>query len=328
MGFLHSVRQRQLVPRLVAIVLVAGGFVLFKTATASAASPSISVRPATELGGGKKVTVTGSGLAANAKGYVLECNEAPGEPTVHIGPPFDESLPIGCSAPSLRRITATTSDGTLATIIVVHEGRKLGPPCGVFPVIAGCGRADSSGKRPHGDAQNYPCPPSPVQQVVGVKCALVFVDTGHDVVSAPITFAGPPSPPPPVTVPPTTPGTDPPTTPGTDPPTTPGTTPRTPGTGPGTSPAPARGRVGARARGRARAGAAGTTPAPGARTGGSTGPSSTTPGTVSAGSGSLAFTGLGLPETILAIVGALLVLFGLALYLFDLKRVAAWFLGR
>jgi hypothetical protein len=323
MGLLHSVRQRQLVPRLVAIVLVAGGFVLFKTATASAAAPSITARPNTELGGGKKVAVTGTGLAPNAKGYVLECNEAPGEPTVHIGPPFDESLPIGCSAPSLRRITATTSNGTLATIIVVHEGRKLGPPCGVFPVIAGCGRADSAGKRPHGDAQNYPCPPSPVQQVAGVKCALVFVDTGHDVVSAPITFAGPPAPPP-VTVPPTSPVTVPPTTPGTDPPTTPGTTPRTPGTGPGTSPG-----AGPGTSPGAGAGAApGGTPVPGARTGGSTGASSTAPGTVSAGSGSLAFTGLGLPEKILAILGAILVLFGLALYFLDLKRVAIWFLGR
>jgi hypothetical protein len=41
----------------------------------------------------------------------------------------------------------------------------------------------------------------------------------------------------------------------------------------------------------------------------------------------LAFTGIGLPEKILAGVGALLVLFGLALYFFDLKRVAVWFLG-
>ncbi|HEY5026704.1 MAG TPA: hypothetical protein VII76_17135 [Acidimicrobiales bacterium] len=304
-------------PRLVAIVLVAGGFVLFKTATAVAASPSISVRPATGLTGGKKVTVSGSGLAASAKGYVLECNEAPGEPTIHIGPPFDESLPIGCSAPSLRRITATTSDGTLATITIVHEGRKLGPPCGVFPVIAGCGRADTAGKRPHADAQNYPCPPSPIQQVVGVRCALVFIDTGQDQVSAPITFLGAAAPPP-VTVPPTTPLTVPPTTPGTVPHTSPGTTPHTtPGGSTGGAPG---------STGTSTGGASGG--AGGAGTVGGAVPPSTAAGTVSAGSGSLAFTGLGLPEKILAIVGALLVLFGLALYFLDLKRVGVWFLGR
>ena len=75
MGFVHSVRQRHLMHRLVAIVLVAGGFVLFKTATASAASPTLAAQPSAGLSGGKKVTVTGSGLAANAKGYVLECND-------------------------------------------------------------------------------------------------------------------------------------------------------------------------------------------------------------------------------------------------------------
>ncbi len=315
MGFVHSVRQRHVMHRLVAIVLVAGGFVLFKTATASAAAPTISAHPSAGLTGGKKVTVTGSRLAANAKGYVLECNEAPGEPTVYIGPPFDESLPIGCSAPSLRRITSTTPYGTLSMITIVHEGRKLGPPCGVFPVIAGCGHVDSVGKRPHKDAQNYPCPPSPDQQVAGVTCALVFIDTGHDKVSVPISFLGAPTPP--ATVPPTTPATVPPTTPATVPPTTPGTTPRiTPGTTPRTT------------------GTGGTgpsvvptgAPGPGAKTGSAT-PGATAPGTVSAGSGSLAFTGLGLAAQVMAGIGAFLLLFGLALYFFDLKRVAIWFLG-
>ena len=276
--------------------------------------------PAAGLTGGEKVTITGSGLAANAKGYVLECNEAPGEPTVNIGPPFDESLPIGCSAPSLRRITATTPAGTLSTIIVVHEGRKLGPPCGVFPVIAGCGRADSSGKRPHGDAKNYPCPPSPVQQVLGVKCALVFIDTGHDEVSAPISFLGAPAPPP-ATVPPTTPVTPPKTPPG-GPQTSPGAPPGTGDPSPGSQTSPAT-PPGTGDPSPAVTPAAAT--APGASTAAT--PGATAPGTVSASSGSLAFTGLGLPEKIMAGLGAFLVLFGLALYLFDLKRVAAWFLG-
>jgi hypothetical protein len=309
-------RERAVTRRVLAVVLMVGAFLFFGSAAAFATGPSISVRPNTGLTGGKTVTVVGSGLAAGAKGYVMECNEAPGEPTVRIGPPFDESLPIGCSAPSLKRIVSTTANGTLATTTIVHEGRKLGPPCGVFPIIAGCAHADSAGQRPRGDAQNYPCPPSPAQQVAGVTCALVFVDTSHDQAAAPIVFLGPKAPPPPPT---TTPGTTGTTSPGTTGTTAPGTTGTT---APGTTPTTA---------------AHGSTPVPGATTGGSpaaatkpasaSAPGSTSPGSVTASSGSLAFTGLGSVGKVLAVVGGILLLLGLVLYFFDVKKLAAWFLG-
>jgi hypothetical protein len=54
---------------------------------------------------------------------------------------------------------------------------------------------------------------------------------------------------------------------------------------------------------------------------------STSPGSVTANSGSLAFTGLGSVGKILAVVGGILLLLGLVLYFFDVKKLAAWFLG-
>jgi Neocarzinostatin family len=187
MGFRRTDRQGHSKHQLVAVVVTAGALALFGTDVAFG-SATINVTPAFGLTGGTVVTVTGTGLAKNAHGNVLECNGAPGEPTVFVGPPFDEWVPVGCSPPSLKHIATTGANGSLATTVVVHGGKKLGPPCGVIPVYGGCPHFDSAGQRPRKDAQNYSCPPSPAQQAVGVTCSLVFIDTAQERVSAPITL--------------------------------------------------------------------------------------------------------------------------------------------
>ena len=180
-------RQEHVKHQLMAAVVIAATLVLSGTDVAFGAA-TIKVTPSFGLGGGKVVTVTGTGLARNAYGSVLECNGAPGEPTVLVGPPFDESIPVGCSPPSLKHIVSTGTYGSLATTFVIHGGKKLGPPCGVIQVVGGCPRLDSAGQRPRKDALNYSCPPSPAQQAVGVTCSLVFIDTAQERVSASITL--------------------------------------------------------------------------------------------------------------------------------------------
>lgn len=187
MGLRRSDRQEHVKHRLLAVIVIAGALVLFGTDAAFGAA-TIRVTPAFGLSGGKVVTVTGTGLAKNAYGTVIECNGTPGEPTVLVGPPFDEWVPVGCSPPSLKHIVWTGASGSLATTVVVHGGKKLGPPCGVIQVFGGCPHLDTAGQSPRKDAQNYPCPPSPAQQAVGVTCSLVFIDTAQERVSAPITL--------------------------------------------------------------------------------------------------------------------------------------------
>ncbi len=309
--------------RVIAAALVVGGVLSIASAPAFAAA-ALRVSPANGLVQGEVVRVSGSGLAAHAFGYALECNSAPHEPTVFVGPPFDLRVPVGCSRPSLKYIVSTNSDGTLSTTIKVHVSRNLGPPCSVYSVFGPCGgRPDSAGKGPRADAQNYPCPPSPAQQEAGVTCSLVFYDTSHEVVSTPITFLGlgPPTKTPPATTPPAT------TPPATTPPATtpPGST-HTPPPGTGTSPGGSGSSPGGSSPGtpgltRATGGGSGA----GASTGGD--PGSTGTGAVSANSGSLAFTGLGTTGKLLAGLGAFFLLLGLVLLFVNVRRVGTWLLG-
>ena len=302
--------------RLLAVVLVVAGVVSFASSQAFAAGTLRATRSA-GLVQGEVVGVIGAGLAANAYGYVLECNSAPGEPTIGVGAPFNQRIPIGCSRPNLKYIVATSASGTLSTSIKVHVSRNLGPPCSVFSVFGPCGgRPDSAGKGPRSDAQNYPCPPSPAQQAVGVTCSLVFYDTAHEQESTTIRFlgSGPALKTPPTTAPSPTP---------------PVTTPTSPAGGGGTSPAGG--------GGTSPAGGGGTSPATPALTrstggsgagGTSSGsPASTGTGVVKASSGSLAFTGLGPIGKLLGVLGGLFVLLGLVLFFVNVRKVGSWLLG-
>jgi hypothetical protein len=173
---------------IIGVVLATG--VISLCSSAAFASGKLHVNPSTHLVRKETVRVTGSGLAGNAFGYILECNRTPGEPIVKVGAPFDRWIPVGCSPPSLKHLVSTSRIGTLSTTFQIHEGIKVGPPCGTTQVFGGCGRTDSSGQHPRSDAHNYPCPPTPAQTAKGVKCSLVFYDTADEVVSAPVTFLG------------------------------------------------------------------------------------------------------------------------------------------
>jgi len=312
MGFLHNYRQRHVGDRLVAMGLLAGGLVI-ATAGPAFGAAALTLSKSSGLSQAQVVSVSGSGLSGGSYGYLLECNDTPGEPTVTVGPPFDSILPVGCSAPNLKHIVHTTAGGTLLTSFRVHESRKLGPPCGLPQVLGPCGHPDSARKGPRGDAQNYPCPPSPAQQAAGITCSIVFLDNSQDVVSTPIAFVGGG---PPVKTSPGAPGATPPGAPGT---TSPGSSPGTtspggsqPGAQPGTQPAGA---------------SSGGTPSGGSSSASGGSASSGTPGVVKASSGSLAFTGLGKPGVLVAVVGFALVLIGLLLFFFDIRKIAWWLLG-
>lgn len=159
--------------------------------TNASARGSLQVSPSTALAQKQRVTVTGRGLSGGSYGNVVECNLTPGEPSELVGTPFNETVPVGCTAPSLKTIDMVSSSGTMTATfeVLIHVKRGMGPPCGTKNVWGRCKGADSSGGSPRADARNYPCPPTGAQVLKGGTCALVFYDNAGDVVSAPISFA-------------------------------------------------------------------------------------------------------------------------------------------
>ena len=171
-----------------AIAVFTGGLAVSLGVAPAGANGILNLIPATGLAPRQVVTVTGRGLASHTYGNVLECNDAPGEPTVAVGRPFDLSLPVGCSPPSLKQIISTSAAGALSTTFKVHGGDKVGPPCGISQVFGPCAHIDSAGNHPRSDAHKYPCPPTSAERAIGATCSLVFRDTAGQVVSTPISF--------------------------------------------------------------------------------------------------------------------------------------------
>ncbi len=153
---------------------------------ASATTPSIQVSPTTGLLDGQLLAVTGSGYAPNTVGGPVECNDAPGQPTVPLDgfavlvscdvPAFGASYPFNSS-----QFDEFSSTGTLSTSFVVHTG-VVGPPA--------LG-TDSAGHSAAADAALYPCPPTPAQQADGDICQLTVGDSDGNNASVPLTFAPP-----------------------------------------------------------------------------------------------------------------------------------------
>ena len=152
-------------------------------ATASSAGVTMTVTPGTCLTGGTVVTVTGSGFDPSSIGFVLQCSSDANQPTVSLrvlGTP--EVVPVSCSALALSRAVATTSTGGIPstpkpTTFTVVSG-TVGPPCGAEGDLVIPCPADSTGGNAATDAANYPCPPTPAQQVAGVSCTLAYGDSG------------------------------------------------------------------------------------------------------------------------------------------------------
>ena len=150
-------------------------------------SPTLSVGPSTSVSSGESVTLTGSGFQDDSPGNVLECNNTPSQPTVNLGAPVSNAVPVGCTAPTFNLVT-TSSTGTLSTTYAVAAG-TVGPPCGASTdIITTCPQTDSAGQDPAADAALYPCPPTPAQQAAGITCTLTFGDAAGDSATTPILF--------------------------------------------------------------------------------------------------------------------------------------------
>jgi hypothetical protein len=188
-----------------AALMVTGLTILGGTVSAFAAantSAPLTVTPSTGLSAGTMVAVTGSAYTPNSIGNLIECNNAPNEPTVQLGSPINSPLGVGCTAPSLTQLVQTDASGNIkaGTTFKVAAG-TIGPPCGAAPAAVTCPATDSGNVSPTADAANYPCPPTPAQQAAGVTCVLNYGDAAGDAGVATLTFAGTTTP---TSTPPTT----------------------------------------------------------------------------------------------------------------------------
>ena len=278
--------------RIVAALCFVCGVAILGAAPAALAQATLSVSPDSGLTGGQSVTVTGSGFAKSSIGNILECNNAPNEPTVALGSPVSSNVPVGCTGPSLTQLVTTNSSGDVSSSYKVSMG-TIGPPCGASgDIITKCPSTDSAGLSPSADAANFPCPPTAAQLAAGVTCQLSYGDEAGDSASANIAFTGG-----------TTSSSTSTTTTTTGSSTTSTTSAGSTSTTTTTTSAPTTTSTTAIA-----------TPTTTATT--SSTPVSTQPPSTSASSSSLAFTGAGLPLWLVMLAGALLVLFGVGIWLF------------
>jgi hypothetical protein len=138
------------------------------------AAPAITATPNQSLTDGATVTVSGSGYTPGP-GAVLECNAAPGEPTIPVA---GNQVPVGCSNPLSKLINADASGNVPSTPFTVKQG-VVGPPAT---------GTDSAGKDAAADAALYPCPPTAAQQAAGVTCVIALGDSAQHQATQPITF--------------------------------------------------------------------------------------------------------------------------------------------
>jgi hypothetical protein len=156
--------------------------------TTATGPPSLTADPGTCLNGGSKVNLTGSGFDNNSPGTVLECNSDAGQPTVHLGSPVSEDVPVSCSGINFANLVTTSATGGLTTTFTVIAG-TTGPACGgPGDAITPCPATDSTGGTPAADAAKYPCPPTAAQIAAGDTCTLSFGDLGGKQGTVPITF--------------------------------------------------------------------------------------------------------------------------------------------
>ena len=164
-----------------------------KSTMSTAAGPSLTADPGTCLNGGSVVTVTGSGFDNGSAGAILECNNATSQPTVALGSPINQSVPVSCTGIEAAGLITTTSSGAISTKFTIAAG-TTGPPCGGSYLISKCPATDSTGGSPTTDAAKYPCPPTAAQLAAGVSCALAFGDAGGKQATVDIAFVPAPTP--------------------------------------------------------------------------------------------------------------------------------------
>ncbi|MEU5090330.1 enediyne antibiotic chromoprotein [Streptomyces sp. NPDC021356] len=96
-----------LVTRLGAVAAVAAGLAVAVQPSAMAASPVVSVSPASGLADGQQVAVTASGLTPNTVFHVGQCA-------------FVEPTKYGCDASTSKDVTSD-AQGKVNTTLVVHS---------------------------------------------------------------------------------------------------------------------------------------------------------------------------------------------------------------
>ncbi len=149
------------------------------TITGPVPVPTMRALPTSNLVAGQNVVVVGAGFVPLASGAIIECNNAPGQPTV----PIDGfNAPVGCSGPygGHETFLTTSPAGTVSGVYTVTTGV-------VGPSAPG---TDSAGHDAAADAADYPCPPTAAQQHAGASCEILVGDLAGDAATAPINFAG------------------------------------------------------------------------------------------------------------------------------------------
>jgi trimeric autotransporter adhesin len=169
-------------PLAVAVLLVSGMGAVLAFSSPAAAADTLVVSPSTGLTNGQTVTVAASGYPADATGAILECNTAPGQPTIALG----AGVNVGCTNP-LTALATTDANGNLAsTNFSVVEGN---PGAALATIDA----TDSSGGDTATDAAKYPCPPTSAQIAAGDQCVVEYGVSANgstfQVDPVPITFA-------------------------------------------------------------------------------------------------------------------------------------------
>ena len=151
------------------LLIISGGGILATAFASAAAAPTLIATPNTGLTNGQTIMLTGSGYTDSSIGNLLECNDAPNEPTAALGGLVNSAVSVGCTGPSLAAndLTSTSATGTISKAYIVAAG-TIGPPCGTGDLVATCPTTDSSGGNTTTDAAKYPCPPTAAQQAAGV----------------------------------------------------------------------------------------------------------------------------------------------------------------
>ena len=166
---------------LASALVVGGGVLVVATVNAYAAATNIpiTVTPSTGLKGGQNVTITGSGFDDSSIGNVLECNDAPGQPTVALPSPVSSSVSVSCNPIGYAHLVTTSATGALDGTFTILQG-TVGPPCGATGIITKC-PTDSAKHAAATDAALYPCPPTAAQQAAGDVCQLSYGDAGGEI---------------------------------------------------------------------------------------------------------------------------------------------------
>jgi len=158
-------------------VLLAGGGLVGTAVAASAATPTLSFTPNTNISLNQGVLVTASGFSHKVKGGLSQCPILAGEPTI-LDVTTGQQEPVGCQAFTPIK---TTSGGHLPnpTGYGISSGFNGPPDSGT----------DSGGGDAATDAAKYPCPPTAAQVAAGGSCVLVFTDQATPSESAQLAIA-------------------------------------------------------------------------------------------------------------------------------------------